>query len=273
MISFWIEMNSNPAHFSVDILYSSWAIMTLRTALTILTYVPANSKPGLRRRLPAALASLQKSGYTGPIFVVDDGSTDAQHLAFLTNLDSRISVVLRKHNGGISRAKNTCLRLLSESDCEIGFIAEDDAEFCSGWFGAYCRAHAATGIHHFSWAWDDDPSGGMKKMIRDACGFAFVETTLVNGVFLSLTPDVINKVGGFKILPAFWGHEHTNWTRRIIKAGLAPFFADVADSNDYVGLNVHSVDSSIHADDRPRFAELNADPAEDLEPVFLPLIE
>jgi glycosyltransferase involved in cell wall biosynthesis len=245
----------------------------MQTALAILTFVPAGASPGVRRRLPAALASLNESGYSGPVYVVDDGSTDDEHLVYLESLSPSITVVRRPENGGISRAKNTCLRVLADMGVDVGFLAEDDIAFFPGWFEAYVTAHHATGIHHFSWAWDQDPSGQMNKEIRQICGYPVLATTLVNGVFLSFTPAVMQQVGGFKILPAVWGHEHTHWTKRIILAGLAPFFADIVDSNYYLGLNAEAVASAIGAADRKKFAMQNLEPAEDLTPLFLPIWE
>jgi glycosyltransferase involved in cell wall biosynthesis len=245
----------------------------MQTALALLTFVPASAPPGVRRRLPAAISSLEKSDYCGPAYVVDDGSTDSDHLDYLASLSPSITVVRRQENGGISRAKNTCLRILADIGIDIGFIAEDDIAFFPGWFAAYRAAHEATGIHHFSWAWDQDPSGQMRKEIHDVRGYPVVATTRVNGVFLSFTPSVLQKVGGFKILPAVWGHEHTQWTKRIVKAGLTPFFADIVDSNCYLSLNTHAGESTVCSQDRDNFAIQNLGSAEDLMPLFEPICE
>ena len=94
----------------------------------------------------------------------------------------------------------------------------------------------------------------MRREIRERRGHAVTATTLVNGVLLSFTPHVSHTVGGFKVLPAPWGHEHTHWTSRIIDAGLAPFFADIVDSNLYIGLNRYAAHSAIAAKACPEFA-------------------
>lgn len=228
---------------------------------------------GLRKRLPVVLASLKNSGYPGLVSIIDDGSTDPEHLACLEALAPVASVVLRPKRGGIARAKNTALRILQDSQVDLGFLAEDDIEFPPGWWDAYTEAHIATGIEHFSWAWDDDPSGEMEKVERLIRGFPVMDTSRVNGVFLTFTPTVLQVVGGFKILPALWGHEHTQWTRRIVHADLAPFFADLPYSDRYVGLNSHAGFSAIPLEDRPQFDNENAPYAEILEPLFEPLIE
>lgn len=239
-------------------------------ALTILTHVAADSSPGVRQRLPAAIESLRRSQYAGPVYIVDDGSTDPEHLAYLDSLP--VAMHRSQECRGIARAKNTCLKILKESGCDVGFIAEDDIEFRPGWDAAYLKAHEATGIHHFSWAWNDcRPWGEMWKCHRWVNGHEIAETSLLNGVLLSLTPAVLNAVGGFKVMPAKWGHEHTNWTRRIITAGLAPYFCDVVDSNRLIGLNRYAGESSISLAEKAEFGRMNLAAANELTPPYLPL--
>lgn len=245
-------------------------------ALAILTYVPAGRSVNLRKRLPWALKSLEASGYPGPVFIVDDGSTDRRHLATLKRLETfggRFRVVRRLQNGGVSRAKNTCLRLLAETACHIGFIAEDDVEFHSGWHCSYLAAHAATGIEHFSWAWDRDPSGKMRKSRRTIGGHGVVQSSRLNGALLTFTPRVIERVGGFRLLPGKWGHEHSNWTRRIVMAGLAPFFADVVASNRLIGISPYGRCSAVRAASREAWERENYAPAHDLSRIHFPLAE
>ncbi len=241
--------------------------------LAILTYVPNSAPPGTRRRLPAALTSLQSSGYAGPLFIIDDHSTDREHVNYLATLSRSATVIRRPVHGGIARAKNTCLRVLASAGITLGFLAEDDIRFSPGWLDAYLTAHAATGIHHFSWSWEHNPVGETTREIREIHGHPVVATNFLNGVFLTFTPTVLREIGGFKVLPAEWGHEHTHWTRRIVQAGLAPFFADILHSNRYIGLNEHAAYSAISHHLRPEFARKNLAAADELTPLFLPLQE
>ena len=243
----------------------------MRHGVAILTCVPDGARSEVRRRLPAALASLERSGYPGPVFVIDDGSADAEHRAFLRSL--RHPVIVRESNGGVPRGKNTCIRLLMEHGVDVGFLADDDVEFRPGWHLPYLEAHARTGIEHFSWAWDEDPSGRMRKVRRRVSGFEIVRTSLVNGVLLTFTPRVVERVGGFRILPGRWGHTNTNWTRRILHAGLAPYFCDVVDSNRWIGLNEHSAHSVVSDAEKVRWEHENDAPAREVEPVYQALLE
>src|SRR5579872_1017909 len=93
------------------------------TALCILTCVPAEAGDGVGCRLSLAISSLETTDYAGPVVIVDDASTAPVHLRYLELLAERgYQVVRRPTRGGIARAKNTCLRVLNELNCEVGFI-------------------------------------------------------------------------------------------------------------------------------------------------------
>lgn len=245
----------------------------MKHALAILTCVPEGSEPALCRRLPEAVRSLENTNYPGTVCVVDDGSTSPQHHEYLDSLSDQYRVIRRNTNGGVSRGKNTCIRVLMDLGIDVGFLAEDDIQFHKGWLDQYWNAHQRTGIQHFSWAWDRDPSGLMRKQTRLINQHQIVQTSRVNGVFLTFTPKVIRRVGGFKILPGKWGHTHTNWTRRIIKSGLAPFFADVHDSNRFLTINQFGAYSTISNEKKDYWKQINNSPAKDLSQLFCPVAE
>ena len=245
----------------------------MRSALAILTYVPENAHPELLNRLPEAIQSLEKTGYTEDVFIVDDGSRCSSHIRYLESLKGRYQVIRRELNGGVCRGKNTCIRLLRDSEVEVGFLAEDDIDFRAGWYLQYLAAHRVTGIHHFSWAWDRDPSGLMQKNIRKINGHQIVQTSRLNGVFLTFTPAVIEQVGGSRLLPGKWGHTHTNWTLRIVKSDLAPFFSDVCHSNQFIGINRFGFQSAVSDEEKKNCERINRSPYRDLSRIYCPLEE
>jgi glycosyltransferase involved in cell wall biosynthesis len=245
----------------------------MRHALAILTFASPDCPAGQRLRLPHALQSLADSTYDGQVIIVDDGSSDPAHLDYLDSLHEQYRVVRRTSNGGISRAKNTCIRLLMESGAQVAFIAEDDIEFHAGWHIRYLQAHATTGIAHFSWAWDLDPDSPMSRTPVVLNGCTIDKTSHLNGLLLTFTPAVIQRIGGFKILPQPWGQEHTNWTRRIVQAGLAPFFADVPQSNDLVRMGPYGVHSALTREQKQCCAKENRRSARDLSVTYCPLTE
>ena len=178
-----------------------------------------------------------------------------------------------KKNGGVCRGKNTCIRLLWDSGVDVGFLADDDIEFRHGWQDAYLAAHQLTGIHHFSWAWNQDPSGDMQKYVREINSHQIVQTSRLNGVFLTFTPTVIDQIGGFKLLPGKWGHTHTNWTMRIVKSGLAPYFSDVYNSNHFIGINRFGFRSAVSDEEKKKCEQINRIHYRDLSRIYYPLDE
>jgi GT2 family glycosyltransferase len=162
---------------------------------------------------------------------------------------------------------------LAECGCDFGFIAEDDILFKPGWYAAYVAAYEHTGIHHFSWASSTYYGKRMRKRYTSVRDYRVVKTSMLNGVLLTVTPEMLRRVGGFAVMPHFWGHEHTNFTRRAIEAGLAPFYADIPHSDRYVDLNSSTRDSVFSKTDRGRGFKANQEPSRQLRPVYRPLEE
>lgn len=247
---------------------------SMKHALCILTYASNNVPDAVVARLSSAIQTLEASEYDGAVFVVDDGSTHPQQLALLASLSARYTIVRRPHNGGIARAKNTCIRVLLEHGVDVGFIAEDDVEFRPEWHRQYLAAHQAIPtLHHLSWAWDGDPSGRMNKRTVRVNGYEIARTSRLNGMLLTFTPRVIETVGGFRVLPAKWGHTHTNWTRRIIRAELCPFFADICDSNRFIHCSETARVSTFSPAEKRKLERLNRRAANDLTQIYWALEE
>lgn len=214
-------------------------------ALAILTFVPAE-KDRVLRRLPHLLASLEKTAFPGTVVIVDDCSPHPKQRKYLKSLNGQYQVIRRRKRGGIARAKNTCLLALQKTNFRFGFIVEDDMEFLPGWWTAYCEAHTLSEISHFSWASDTYwGKGKMRKKPVKIKRAVIVKATTVNGSFLTVTPQMIKRMGGFVVGPHFWGREHINYTLRAINAKFAPFFADVQRSNEILKLSRYSKNSFI----------------------------
>jgi glycosyltransferase involved in cell wall biosynthesis len=242
--------------------------MSEQTALVILTYVDRTRPPLVRRRLRRAVTSLGRTSYAGTVIIVDDGSNCERHLRYLGQLERSggIQVIRRPVNGGISRAKNTCLRALAQQDVDIGFLAEDDIVFHDGWDDAYVRAISGSGIHHFSWYvhQPDDP-------VVACNGHLVTATSGLLGLLLTCTRDVLTRVGGFKVLPHRYGYEHIHWTYRNILAGLAPCPCDIAGSHRYIGRS--SLPSSCDAAEVQAGTALNRSDGYKIDRLFEPFEE
>jgi len=238
------------------------------TALAILTYADDARPPELFDRLPTAVETLELSGYRGKVFIVDDGSTSGRHLSYLDSLERKrgYTVVRRKTNGGTSRSKNTCLRVLMDSGTDIGLLAEDDVIFSRGWDSAYCDAMMHTGIHHFSW-YVSHP----ENRVVVCNGRLVTRTAGLTGAFATFTREVIRRVGGLKVLPCRYGYGHVHWTQRIIRAGLCPFYADIPDSNRLIRLN--DTPSTLSCEEIGECIRENQGPAADFTAAYEPLLE
>lgn len=218
-------------------------------ALAILTFVP-DKKDRVLRRLPHLLASLEETAFSGSVVIVDDCSPHPKQREYLKSLNGQYRVIRRRERGGIARAKNTCLLALRKTNFQFGFIVEDDMEFLPGWWAAYQEAHKLSKISHFSWASDTYWSKGkMQKRPVKIERAVVVKATTLNGSFLTVTPQMIERMGGFVVGPHPWGREHINYTLRAINAGFTPFFADVQRSNEVLKLGPYSKNSFIdHAE-------------------------
>ena len=102
-------------------------------------------------------------------------------------------MIRRATNGGISQAKNTCLRALLGERAEAGFLAEDDILFAEGWADAYPKRCNA---REFS------ISAGTRPMTPTAWSSATrLWSAATAGLWALMSfyaPEVIAIVGGFK---------------------------------------------------------------------------
>ena len=205
--------------------------MNPKSLLMILTYADVSRPEGVASRLRASLRYMDMSKDEDPIAIVDDGSTAPEQHTCLDELEAtgRYRVVRRAQNGGIARAKNTCLRVFLESDAEVGFLAEDDIIYWRGWREAYLEAVVKTGIQHFSWYMYDP-----RDWFVQVNGFTVRAHHDLLGQFLVFTRKAVETVGGFPILPHRYGFEHVAWSRRIHATGLIPFHADIPGSGRYI---------------------------------------
>ena len=185
--------------------------------------------------------SLIHTTISGPIFIVDDGSTDKSHLHAIRCLEYEKFIIIEKPiNSGIAKAKNTCIKYILEAGCNVGFLTDDDVIFNEGWEKAYTDVMTATGIHHMAaWnGWSPHP----KSCVKSVNGVSVIQSSEVNGYFLAFTKELIQKVGYFKVLPYKYGHEHSNFSVRCVAQKMAPFFCDIVDSNKYINVNEKSKD-------------------------------
>lgn len=228
-----------------DHLYKRQWIETVRTnlvtlfppriGLAITTYFTSKTPSKRLEIFQEGINSLLRTTFPGNIYVIDDGSTTKIHLIWIRSLiDSRLHIIERETNGGISKAKNTCLRMLMQDQCDIMFLADDDTIYtCQDWYTPYIGAINATGYEHWMFFEDDFvkmyPS--FIKIPRVTNGYAYTQYNHHTGQLLILTRKVVDIIGYFKIFPAKYGYEHAHYTNRIVRANLAPGHIDILDSS------------------------------------------
>lgn len=213
-------------------------------AIFITTYASAKGKDRVSQRLPETIRTLLASGYKGDIWVIDDGSDHPLHLTNLSRLPSQIKIIRHKERGGISRAKNSCILAFQREGYKLGFLSDDDNNFCFGWWEAYISAYQNTGIQHLCWSFPNAHKEPLIKLGFPLTHYQIGRATILSGILMTITPEIVTKVGGFKVLPSPWGFEHLDFTERIIKEKIIPFPCDVLESNRYLRPNVYAGYSS-----------------------------
>src|SRR4030042_6469015 len=103
----------------------------MKLGLGISTYFTKDFDPRRLESFKKSMSTLLSSKFSGAIYLVDDGSEVFHHLDYIKEIDiqNRITIFKRGTNGGISKVKNTCLRLLMENGTDLLFLADDDVNY------------------------------------------------------------------------------------------------------------------------------------------------
>ena len=208
-----------------------------KTLTCVTTYALATTSTNFSNLLDGFISSWMHTTHVSHLVIVDDGSSSSSHVNYIRKMEDkhllRIFTVLKEVNGGIAKAKNSCIRYFLTNDMySYLFLADHDLVFKQeGWLSAYLNAHFSTNISHFSW-WN----GNSAKCHAVWNNFTLCSSSVTNGALLFLTRDVANAVGGFRVFPGKYGHEHGEFSVRILRAGFAPYFADIVNSHEFISL-------------------------------------
>lgn len=138
-------------------------------------------------------------------------------------------IVYNKKNMGISYTKNIGIKKILDNGCEYGFLLDDDILIKNNQiFDKYIEAMVKTGFHHFSYIIDKED----ERFTESINGIKVVNTTYLNGVFLTFSKSLIDEVGYFEVLPYPYGHEHTAFTNKCIRKKLIPYFIDIVNNDN-----------------------------------------
>ena len=154
---------------------------------------------------------------------------------------------------GVGRAKNAALKHLLERDCDYIILVEDDMLFKGNIFEQYIKAHKATGIHHFMFAYHGPANkagiSGGKPVPRKIIDYGKVKIALNQhcvGAVCFYTRECLTEVGIYDetYTNAF---EHVDHSYELAKDNYSTpywWWADIANSLDYVVEQACSEDSS-----------------------------
>lgn len=218
--------------------------------------------------------------FNGPIVIVNDGKQDITPFVEKHPLKDSIKLIQHKENKGVGISKNDALQHLLEQDVEHIFLLEDDMLIKrKDVFDAYIKAAEASGILHMNYGpgspfnrvqnkeilWDlhnrhlckqdSEPNPKMIVECKGGSKIALYEHTVA--MFSYFHRKVLEDVGLHD--EAFYNAwEHVDLTYRIIKAGYHPpfwYFADIADSHEYLTEAPNAIDNSSIANKTDQWAK------------------
>jgi|TARA_R100000781_G_scaffold103022_1_gene66565 GT2 family glycosyltransferase len=179
------------------------------------------------------------------IVVVNDGKGPL--------FDANSPIIATTGMEGVGRAKNMALKHLLEKDCDYIILVEDDMLFKGDIFEQYIKAHKATGIHHFMFAYHGPANkagiSGGKPVPRKIIDYGKVKIALNQhcvGAVCFYTRECLTEVGIYDetYTNAF---EHVDHSYELAKDNYSTpywWWADIANSLDYVVEQACSEDSS-----------------------------
>ena len=209
---------------------------TLNALTCVSTYLPNSATVDVRSIMKAFYTSWIATTQSQSFLLIVDDNSQPEYRSFLVDLSSRqrhrVAVLLKSNNGGIARSKNSCFQYFSDKKFEHLFLADHDIFFRKyGWQELYISTAIISGIQHFSFFVGNGPQYDFNYSRVIVSGIP-----ALNGCMLYMTQSVVTKIGGMHVLPEKWGHEHTLFSLRAIHSGFAPFFVDVARSEEYLGM-------------------------------------
>lgn len=204
----------------------------MELGIAITTHSGDYTKPGRYAMINNCFRTLSEVAPKAIVHIISDGITERHRK--IINGYPQFRHIERSENGGIAKAKNTCIQSLLDEGVEIGFLLDDDLVFQENIFIHYAMAILRTGIPHFCYFEEKAATVNYK-------GVDIRQTSFVMGSLLTFTRELIEKVGYFKVFDYKYGHEHSNFSRRCLIQNHIPFFCDIPNSYDMVRMDFRSM--------------------------------
>lgn len=202
------------------------------------------------------LDSLQAncSEFVTKVVLVDDQSPYEKIHEYYENFggDPRFEIVRNEKNIGIGRVKNQGLRRLRNHDLIV--LSDNDVQFMKGWdtFLMHAMLTADVKMVSLSNLWGDTPG---RIEMRNKIQLHY--NARLNGAFIAIQREVLEKVGGYPDLPEKYGQEHCNWQLRTAKHyGYFPNCIDIGGLKDYLVFD--DCPSNLSPAEKKRLSNRNA---------------
>ena len=213
-------------------------LKTKRLGLAITTYSDETTSDIRLDIIRESFESLRKFQDGIKVIIVANDSLLPQHRAMLNEFASNFEIRYRKKEGGISAAKNTCIKSLIQANVDIGFLADDDMIYKEGWFRIYASNIITTGVDHLAF-WPREITATQHDYLMKNTRFMYPHAGYA-GCFVTFTPRLIEKIGYFRIFPYKYGSEHVDFSKRSIVHSGTTEVCDAYYSNLYLTLNPRS---------------------------------
>lgn len=164
------------------------------------------------------------------VYMVDDCSPIKTHLTHVRSKYPHIKIHEKETNGGISKVKNTSIRLLQDEGCDIMFLLDDDNMYINkNWSIEYIKRLVLID-NNFVQKTFSMKSATMFNFNNVPC----IWSNSIYGTLLGITKYVIDEIGYFKVFPSAYAGDHHNFTFRILEKHLCKGLIDVPISDVYV---------------------------------------
>lgn len=218
------------------------SLKDLKVGIAISTFTEDKTEKKRYEIIDRSLSSLQNmiknTEVNIYVVIVVDGEVPEKHNKLLSKYN--FNICRRPQNGGVAKTKNTSIRLLLEKNVDIGFLADDDMLYKDGCIEKYCDVILKGKIHHIGFC----PMHPLVHPKNEWEKFGYIKVILngqkvmkhggMTGCWLSFTPELIKKIGYFKVMTGKYGYEHINFSHRCVYHKMIPHACDIVNPFEYI---------------------------------------
>jgi uncharacterized protein len=195
-----------------------------KSCITVLTYNRENvlkiALQGLKKHCKAPVAVFEDYGFKDETRkLLAQGKCMSRPDLEAEQFDGPdFTAFLGTANLGVAGNTNRALKWFMESDCDHLLLCNDDFEVLGDFASFYAKAHRELGMGLFCFCDHEEPEYQPKVIPRN--GYTLHLLPRPTGLVISVTREVIEKIGYFDVRYGRYGQEHVSFNYR---AGLAGF--------------------------------------------------